>query len=66
MIVQAKFKGRPSLGYVPGQIYILRVKNRLSMSIVRMDGTGYCPYQSLSAFLRNWDNIIHVEQNLKN
>ena len=56
MIIVATFTGTytPSLGYKTGHVYKLRVEGN---SIMRLDHTGWCPYQSLRAFLRNWTNI---------
>jgi hypothetical protein len=55
--INAKFTGRNSLGYENGKRYDLVVANKGSMLIRRKDGSGTCPYSSLSAFLKNWDDI---------
>ena len=57
MIITATFTGTNSLGYENGKEYQLKVANMQGMSVRRLDGTGKCPYQSLSAFLKNWNNI---------
>lgn len=57
MIITATFTGTNSLGYENGKEYQLKVANLQGVSVKRLDGTGKCPYQSLSAFLRNWNNI---------
>jgi hypothetical protein len=64
MIIKAKFQGSESdvLGYVPGREYELMILERGAMTISRTDGTGMCPYQSLSAFLRNWTDITHEDK----
>lgn len=59
MIITATFTGRNSLGYEKGKEYQLKVADLQGISIQRLDGAGKCPYQSLSAFLKNWNNI-HV------
>ena len=60
MIIKAKFTGSNSLGYEHGKEYELRIKNTLAIAIVRLDGTGYCKYGSLVAFLSNWKDIVVV------
>lgn len=57
MIITATFTGTNSLGYETGKEYQLKVANIQGISVRRLDGTGKCPYQSLSAFLKNWNNI---------
>ena len=57
MIITATFTGTNSLGYGNGKEYQLKVAMMQGMSVRRLDGTGKCPYQSLSAFLKNWNNI---------
>lgn len=52
------FTGQNSLGYEKGKRYILKLADSLGVSIERTDGTGKCVYQSLSAFMKNWDNIV--------
>lgn len=64
MIIKAKFTGSNSLGYEHGKEYELRIKNTLAISIVRLDGTGYCKYGSLPAFLKNWKEIVVVNQDI--
>lgn len=61
MVINAKFTGKNSLGYENGKSYDLLVSDVKGISIKRLDGTGKCPYQSLSAFLNNWD-IINVNK----
>lgn len=60
--IKAKFIGRNSRGYQHNLEYVLHIAEYGGMSVRRTDGTGYCPYQSLSAFLRNWTNIITLEK----
>lgn len=57
MIITATFTGTNSLGYQKGKEYQLKLADLQGISIKRLDGTGKCPYQSLSAFLKNWNNI---------
>ena len=58
MKITAIFQGRNgSLGYENGKRYGLTLANAKGMSVQREDGTGLCPYQSLSAFLNNWSDI---------
>lgn len=57
MIITAKFKGVNSLGYDHGKEYVLKVSQNLGHSVKRIDGTGKVRYQSISSFLKNWDNI---------
>lgn len=57
MIITATFTGTNSLGYIKDKEYKLIVSEFGGMSIKRIDNTGYCPYQSLSSFLKNWNNI---------
>lgn len=64
MIIIARFIGSSSLGYIHGKDYKLKVDDRLGMSVTRIDGGGYCPYESLSAFLKNWDRIIHINKQI--
>lgn len=49
--------GQDSLGYQNSQEYLLTLRDKGGSSISRIDGTGVCPYDSLSSFLRNWTNI---------
>lgn len=57
MTITATFTGTNSLGYENGKVYKLKVSNLQGISVKRLDGTGKCPYQSLYAFLKNWNNI---------
>lgn len=57
MIITAKFTGTNSLGYENGKEYQLKVADLQGVSVKRLDGTGKCLYQSLSSFLKNWNNI---------
>ncbi len=57
MTITAKFVGTDSLGYLHGEFYELEIADESGISIKRDDGGGTCVYQSLSAFLKNWDNI---------
>jgi len=57
MIINAIFTGTNSLGYENGKEHQLKVDNFKGISVKRLDGTGKCPYQSLSSFLKNWNNI---------
>lgn len=58
MIITARFTGvNNSLGYKNGEEYKLKVANKKGMSIQAITGTGKCVYESLSAFLKNWNNI---------
>jgi hypothetical protein len=54
---KAKFIGANSLGYITGLNYILNVLPSSGITICRKDGSGKCVYQSLTAFLVNWDSI---------
>jgi hypothetical protein len=60
MEILATFIGQNSLGYEHGKEYRLKINTYRGMEIRRMDNTGQCPYSSISAFLRNWDNIKRV------
>lgn len=58
MTIQAVFTGKDgSMGYQKGYSYTLKVADVQGISVQRLDGTGRCPYQSLSAFLANWDLV---------
>lgn len=57
MVITATFTGTNSLGYENGKEYELKIANMQGISVRRLDGTGKCPYQSLSAFFKNWNNI---------
>jgi len=61
--INAVFKGQDgSCGYKTNKEYQLKIKhtNRgrglISINSSSTDG-GFCQYNSLMAFLRNWDNI---------
>lgn len=62
MIITAIFTGTNSLGYENGKEYQLKVKyGSLSpILITRLDDSGLCFYQSLEAFLKNW-NYVRVK-----
>ena len=57
MTITATFTGTTSLGYENGKEYKLIISELQGVSIKRLDGTGKCPYQSLSSFFKNWNNI---------
>ncbi len=57
MRIKARFVGKDSLGYVHGQEYELLVARN---SISRIDGNGVCPYDSIQAFLANWDDVRKI------
>ena len=59
MTITATFTGTNSLGYETGKNYTLKIEDTRGVSIQRLDGNGKCPYHSLSAFFKNWNNI-HV------
>lgn len=59
MIITAVFIGTPSLGYENNKEYNLKINGVKGVSITRLDGTGKCLYESLSSFLKNWNNINH-------
>lgn len=46
--------GNSSLGYKHLQEYTLIVDG---LTIFREDGSGFCPYASIPAFLKNWQVI---------
>lgn len=55
MRIAATFIGEDgSLGYQHRQRYILDVRDH---AIVRIDGTGFCPYTGIEAFLSNWTAV---------
>jgi hypothetical protein len=60
MKIKAKFIGTDSLGYKHNQDYILNIREQGSMTIKRESGLGVCKYNSLSAFLRNWNLIVKL------
>lgn len=54
----AKFIGKSgSSGYVNGELYPLRIKSKQGMEISLPNGSKLVKYESLSAFLKNWDLI---------
>lgn len=58
MQIIATFTGTKSLGYVNGKKYKLNIyDDGRCIYIEREDKTGLCPYTSVTAFLKNWDNI---------
>lgn len=57
MIISALFTGTDSLGYEKWKEYKLKISDTQGISIKRLDNSGKCIYQSLSAFLKNWNNI---------
>jgi hypothetical protein len=60
MIIEAKFIGKDSLGYENSKKYKLKIADFGGMSIRRVDDTGKCGYESISAFLRNWTDIKRI------
>jgi len=65
-IVSAIFTGEDgSLGYKRGDRYDLHiiaiqqpwVHGGAQIHIMRLDGSGMCPYRNIVTFLQNWDNI---------
>ena len=60
MTILAVFTGKNSLGYVNGKEYELKLDDFKGISIKRNDNSGVCMYQSLSAFLKNWNNIKNI------
>lgn len=59
MIIKATFIGN-STSYETGKEYKLLVPDFKGMSVRQLDGKGFTPYQSLSAFLKNWTNIKFI------
>jgi hypothetical protein len=57
MIITATFTGTNSLGYENGKEYKLKISDLKGISIKRLDDSGKCPYQSLSSFFKNWNNV---------
>jgi hypothetical protein len=57
MIIKAKFTGKTSEDYKNGKIYELVIADYGGMTVRKVDKSGKTPYQSLSAFLRNWNKI---------
>lgn len=57
MTITATFTGTNSLGYEIGKEYKLKISDLQGVSIKRLDNSGKCVYQSLSSFLKNWNNI---------
>lgn len=60
MKIGAKFIGTNSLGFESNKSYILDIKQYNSMKIKVSNNINTCIYNSLSAFLRNWNNIKHL------
>ena len=59
MNIKATFIGKSPV-LVNGEEYKLKIKNYNSMEVNLADGKNKWIYGSLSAFLRNWDNIKHI------
>lgn len=57
-LIEAKFIGEDSLGYVKGNTYKLLLNG---LTIVCIDGSGRCPYGSLRALLKNWSDVKIIE-----
>ncbi len=60
MKFRATFIGENSLGYEKGKTYDLLMIGPLTIS--RIDGTGICPYGSVLAFIKNWENLNSFEK----
>lgn len=60
---KATFTGGNSLGYENSKEYLLNLDSFKGFTIVRLDGTGKCKYSSISAFLKNWNNIKIISYN---
>lgn len=58
MKIQATFTGKNNLGYIKGHVYILNVGYN---SVIRLDESGYCIYNSIKSFLANWTDIKHLD-----
>lgn len=56
--IKATFIGQNSLGYEHGKEYELHVTKSI---IRRIDGSGFCPYNSLVALFKNWNNITVID-----
>lgn len=54
MVVTAKFKGENSLGFIKGNIYTFAFYRN---TIVNTPDGGCCPYDSVQAFLNNWEEV---------
>lgn len=53
---QARFIGTTGFGFETGQVYTLLTSIHQGMFWVRREGSaGEIPYQSLPAFLANWE-----------
>jgi hypothetical protein len=63
--IEATFIGKDSLGYKHGQPYKLQLGEDKSTVICREDGSGSCSYESLSSFMKNWNNISHLPDSLR-
>jgi hypothetical protein len=62
--VTAIFKGaNGSCGFTHNQQYVLTIKKGENIMVEDETGERYCEYESIIAFLNNWDNVstIHVE-----
>jgi hypothetical protein len=60
---KAIYKGyNGSLGYTFNMEYELLIRQIPAGMILikREDGTGWCEYETITAFLNNWDDIRHV------
>lgn len=57
MIIKALFTGTDSLGYEKWKEYELNLADTKAISVKRLDGSGKCKYESLSAFFKNWTNV---------
>lgn len=58
MEISALFTGADnSLGYKHGTVYKLKVSTKNKIAITRLNGSGYCTYDSFTSFLNNWDKI---------
>lgn len=58
--IKATFTGKNgSLGYVTGKTYLFRVSQAENIRIEPISTTNVekCEYESIIAFLNNWDNI---------
>lgn len=67
--VTARFVGQSSMGYKHGECYNLCVEVRQrgqgQVTIRRSDGSGFCPYESIEAFEKNWEPTGETQQFLK-
>lgn len=63
MRIKAIFRGQnKSCGYKTGREYTLVVRHHIKeyVQIENAEGGGYCDYDSVVAFLSNWDMIRRV------